>query len=309
MFKILLNFILLFKLSIADTQCPNIPSMSLDRRLSKSTFRLVQFNVEWLFIDTFSGCPGSSCTWANESEAEKHLDYIANIINDIEPDLINFCEIEGCDELNMLINKTNNNFQPYLIKGTDSATGQNVGMLTLIDPIKNLYRVNDKLTYPLNNSNCGYNGNGSTGVSKHYITKLNINSINISLISAHLLAFPTDSSRCSAREAQAQILQEQIYTLIKEGNELILLGDFNDFDNLILDINSNKPKSSVLDIMKGNLGIYAGLFELKSISNKISQESRYSDFWDKNSDCKATSNEFSMIDHILVTPYLYSKIF
>jgi len=61
------------------------------------------------------------------------------------------------------------------------------------------------------------------------------------MISAHLLAYPTDLSRCYAREAQAQILQEQIYLTISDGYEIILLGDLNDWDGQIPDLNSNKP--------------------------------------------------------------------
>jgi len=58
----------------------------------------------------------------------------------------------------MLVNKTNSQFIPYLIKGTDSDTGQNVGMLTLIDSQIDLYKTETKLSYPIDNSNCRYNG-------------------------------------------------------------------------------------------------------------------------------------------------------
>lgn len=34
----------------------------------------------------------------------------------------------------------NHGYVPYLLKGTDTATGQNVGILTRIDPISNLQR-------------------------------------------------------------------------------------------------------------------------------------------------------------------------
>ena len=63
-------------------------------------------------------------------------EYVSNIINDLHPDIIKFCEVEGCDELNQLASLTNNKYRPYLIQGTDSATGQNVGMLTLVDPVE-----------------------------------------------------------------------------------------------------------------------------------------------------------------------------
>jgi exonuclease III len=308
-FFILFNYFLVSVFS-SDTQCPVVPSLFQDKRQDKSKLRLVQYNIEWMFIDYYSNsnCPGSGCTWSNQTQALTHLDYISTIINDLKPDIINFCEIEGCDELNMIVNKTNKDYNPYLIKGTDTATGQNVGMLTLIDPIVDLYRTETKYSYPIPNSNCGYNGNGNYGVSKHYITKFNWNSLNIAMISAHLLAFPTELDRCSEREAQAQVLQEQIMELITNKYEVIMLGDLNDFDNLIPDVNSNKPISQVLDILKGNKGLYSGKYELKSVGEKIPQSQRYSEYWDSNGNCNITSNDFSMIDHILITPYLYEKI-
>jgi exonuclease III len=297
--------------SSSDTQCPYISnSTNHDNRTNKDKLRLVQHNIEWMFYDYYpnSNCPGSGCVWANQSEVQIHMDYISKIINDLNPDIINFCEIEGCDELEMIKSRTNPSYNPYLIKGTDSATGQNVGMLTLLDPVVNLYRTETKYSYPIPNSRCNYTGTGSSGVSKHYITKFDLNNLKVAMIAAHLLAIPTDPYRCSAREAQAQVLQEQIASLVTGGYEVIMLGDLNDYDNLIPDANQNYPTSQVLDILKGNTGLYKSQYELKSIGDKIPQSQRYSEYWDENSDCVVQSNEFSMIDHILLTPKLYGFV-
>lgn len=293
----------------ADTQCPSVPTIPQDNRLISNQLRLVQYNAEWLFIDQYQNCPGSGCSWSNQSEAQTHLKYVANVINELSPDIINFCEVEGCDELNQLASLTNTKYKPYLIKGTDSSTGQNVGILTLVDPVLNLTRTEDRYTYPISESNCGYTGSsGTQGVSKHYITKFQINGLNIAMIGAHLLAFPTDYTRCAEREAQAQVLQNHIVGLIDDGYEIIVLGDFNDFDNQVIDANNNIPNSQVLDILKGNKGQYTGQYELSTVAQLIDKSNRYSDWWDQNSDCKAESNEFSMIDHILVSSKLYNKI-
>ena len=309
-----LNLLIIFsniiQINCSDTQCPYAPVSPQDRRQTKSKIRLIQYNVEWMFYDEYSGCPGSSCVWANQSEVIVHMDYVAKIINDLKPDIVNFCEIEGCDEIQMMIDRTNQAYNPYLIKGTDSSTGQNVGMMTLIDPYTNLYRTETKYSYPIPNSKCGYTGTGSTGVSKHYITKFlfptNNSNYNVVMIGAHLLAMPTDPERCVKREAQAQVLQEQIYNFINQGYEVIILGDLNDWDNKIPDSNNNFPISQVLDILKGNLGIYSQKYVLKSIGDKIPQEQRFSEYWDANADCVVQNTEFSMIDHILMTRNLYS---
>jgi exonuclease III len=286
----------------ADTECPFITNPSGDRRANKNKLRLVQYNVEWLFIDYYSSsnCPGSGCTWKNQSAAESHMNYVSNIIKDINPDIINFCEVEGCDELNILKGELDDNsYNPYLLKGTDTSTGQNVGMLTRVDPIRNLYRSEMKYNYPIAGSKCGYTDTGSTGVSKHYITEFNFNNIDVAFISAHLIAIPTEASRCAQREGQAVILQSIIADYIGRNYEVIMMGDFNDFDGTVLDVNSNKPTSQVLDILKGQ---YSGKYQLFSVAETVPQNQRYSDWYDSDNNCNTqSSKDYSMIDHVLVT--------
>lgn len=299
----------MFYNSASDTECPNV-LFSADRRKNSSNYRFMQFNAEWLFLDYYpaSECPGNGCAWVNTSEAQIHIDYISNVINELQPDTVNICEVEGCDELQEIISRTTVDFAPYLLRGTDTATGQNVGILTKVDPILNLYRTDNRIAYPIPNSTCNYTGsNGTYGVSKHYITEMKFGNTNIAVIGAHLLAFPTDKQRCAEREAQSQVIQQIIYDYIQKDYEIILSGDLNDFDGIILDANNNYPISSVLDILKGIRGTYK--YTLKSVGDKMPQSMRFSDWYDKNEDCTSSSNEFSQIDHILVTPNLYDKIY
>lgn len=295
-----------FALGWCDTECPYISTIG-DRRSNKTNLRIVQYNVEWLFIDYYSpmDCPGNGCTWKNASEAQTHMEYVAKVLQQLNPDIINFCEIEGCDELNMLKDMLDSTtvYMPYLKKGTDTSTGQNVGMLTKIDPIVSLYRTETRESYPIPGSKCGYTGApGTSGVSKHYITEFIFNGYNVALIGAHLLAFPTDPTRCAEREAQASVLQKVIADYIRNSYEVIMLGDFNDYDGEVLDINNHEPKSKVLDILKGYDGELAGLYELYSVAQSIEQTERFTDWWDSDDNCKTSSqNDYSMIDHILVS--------
>ena len=310
-YLILVFFYLFINSVFSETECPYVTTIA-DRRSDKTKLRLVQYNVEWLFIDYYSpmNCPGNGCTWKNISEAETHMDYVAKRIKSLNPDIINFCEVEGCDELNILKDKLDGSYLPYLKKGTDSSTGQNVGMLTRVDPLKSLYRTELKYNYPLPESACGYTGTGgSSGVSKHYITEYKFNGMDIAFISAHLLAIPTDPSRCAQREAQASVLQSVIANFINMGYEIIMLGDFNDYDDEVLDANGNKPISQVLDILKGLKGDFAGKYELYSVAETIQQNERYSDWWDSDNNCNtASKNDYSMIDHILVTDKIRKNI-
>jgi exonuclease III len=273
-----------------------------------SALRVTQYNVEWLFLDQYKDCPGSGCTWKNQSEAHIHMNTIANTVNILKPDILNLCEVEGLTELNTLRNLTSDEYGVYFIQGTDSALGQNVGLLSKVKPNENVQRSNEKYAYPIKGSNCGCASIGSSGVSKNQYTTYTIGDMNILFVGAHLLAYPTDTNRCCSREAQMQVLQNLIYDHVKNNFEVILMGDFNDFDNKILDLNSNIPISMVLDIAKGNLGEKGGLYELRSAEELVSKDDRYSDWWDKNDNCVSTSNEFSVLDYILVTNKIYSLI-
>jgi exonuclease III len=307
MLILFLIFSLLLEIK-SDTECPFINSYE-DRRQNKSSLKIAQYNVEWLFVDYYSpfNCPGSECPWHNTTEAEIHLSYVANVINEINPDIINLCEVEGCDELNLLSEQLDGSYKSYLKKGTDTSTGQNVGLLTRIDPKVDLYRTEEKMSYPIPGSKCGYTESpGSTGVSKHYITEFSFNEKNVALITAHLIAYPTDTSRCVQREAQASILNGVILGYIKKGYSVIMMGDFNDFDGKVLDVNSNKPISQVLDILKGNT---FGNYQLFSAAEKMKQSDRFSDWYDSDNNCNTGSiKDYSMIDHVLVTEDLLDNI-
>jgi exonuclease III len=274
-------------------------------------FRVVQYNAEWLFMNYYSAakCPGSGCPWANETEANIHIGYVADVVSILNPDILNFCEVEGVDEMNLVLNKLPNaeNYSAYLKPGTDTATGQNVGILSKITPINALSRTEERVAYPLEGSECGYTGApGTTGVSKHYITEFLLYDRPTLFIGLHLLAYPEDTMRCAEREAQAQVIQN----IVAETSEyeVIVLGDLNDFDGRVLDANMNVPTSRVLDILKGNEGAHKGAYELRAVTEKMIQSERFSDWWDKNGDCVSSANEFSMIDHMLVSPYLFERI-
>lgn len=310
--NLLIAFLLPFlSFSFADTDCPIVTSIG-DRRNDKNTLRLVQYNAEWLFVDYYANidCPGSGCTWHTIADAKTHMSYVSNVLATLQPDIVSLCEIEGCDELNMLKEQLGSSYNSYVKKGTDTSTGQNVGILTKVDPVVSLYRSEEKISYPISGTKCGSTTvSGTTGVSKHYITEFVLNSMNIAMIGVHLLAIPTETSRCVQREGQAQVVQNIVYSYILKGYEVILVGDMNDYDAEVLDINSDNPTSRVLDILKGLDGQYKNTYSLTNVAISIPQSERYSDWWDSDNNCNTSSQkDLSMIDHILVTPNIDKKI-
>jgi hypothetical protein len=104
MYYLSILFFLYYILVInADTECPVVSTFN-DKRINKNKLRLVQYNVEWLFIDynVNADCPGKGCSWHTNDDAKTHLTYVSHVIKELNPDIINFCEIQGCNELHML---------------------------------------------------------------------------------------------------------------------------------------------------------------------------------------------------------------
>jgi exonuclease III len=276
------------------------------------SLRIMQYNTEWLFIDYYPNmdCPGNGCTWHNESEAKTHMTKVSNVIRSLNPmpDIINICEVEGTNELTMLNSMLE--YNSFLIKGTDTSTGQNVGMLSNIEPLVSLYRSEERIKYPIVGTKCGNTtASGTMGVSKHYITEFQINNLQIAMIGVHLLAIPTDPTRCVEREAQSQVIQNIVSLYVEKNYEVIVIGDMNDYDGDTLDINSNKPISRVLNILKGLEGEKMKSYVLYNVADKLTKNDRYSDWWDSDNNCNTKSqSDLSMIDHILVTQNIYNKI-
>jgi len=126
------------------------------------------------------------------------------------------------------------------------------------------------------------------------------------LIGAHLIAFPDVPDRCTQREAQATVLQNLAQKeAVDQDRHLILLGDFNDYDNSFLDAASDKAISRALPIMKTYQNVTS---MVNSVSLIPVQSDRWSCWYDKNSNCKDTPDEHTLIDHVLVSEELASSI-
>jgi len=202
-----------------------------------------------------------------------------------------------------------NSYKPYLIPGKDTATDQNVGLISRIDPESALFRDEQRATVYRSESTCGslQFPDYESGVSKHFIARFNVAQIGrISLIGAHLLAFPVDPERCVKREAQAIVLKNIAQNEMNQGRQVIVLGDLNDYDRDVLDASNSIPTSRVSRLLKYN---DQGSKIMYNVAELISQRSdRYSSWWDKNSNCRVEAGELTLIDHVLVTSQLHQLI-
>jgi len=295
-----------FSESSAQIECKTAPSTPQDRREDKNSLVVAAFNAEWLFLDGKS-CPGSGCPWTNEQQALQHFADVAKVIQEVNADIISLEEVQDCDALGALIELLPSDFgyKPYLIKGTDSATGQNVGLLTRIDPSVDLKRTELRASFPIDGTNCGPTTASTSGISKHYYTVINVNGIRILFLGMHLIAFPIDASRCNQREAQASVAQALITTLKGQFDELIVLGDLNDYSASVLDAANDRPNSRVLEWLSNPTeGI-----TLTNIAEYLTQPNRYTAWYDIDNNCQDQGGkEHTSIDHLLISSGLNSRL-
>ena len=293
-----------------DYNCSIPLEGELDNRKDKSKWSIAQFNVEWLFTEQYKDCPGDGCSWSTLADADKHLQVVAERIRNINVDTVHLCEVESCTQLRQLIELLPEmQYEPFLIEGKDTYTGQNVGLLTRLRPTQPLERTEERMNFPLEGSKCGYTGeNGTEGVSKHLLSYFNIANRSIVLLGAHLLSKPTDPTACAKREAQSLVLQSLVQNHISNNTEIILLGDMNDYDGEIMDINGNIPTSCVLSTLKSSYSNPQSQ-NLYSVAGYVKDvQDRYTEWWDENENCSAEMIEYSAIDHVLLSKGLYTHV-
>jgi exonuclease III len=258
--------------------------------------------VNFLFSkSTEIKCPGSDCDWKNARELDKHFNKIADIIDALDPDIINLCEVNKLDVLTKLKDSLDGptKYKCFISKTKPPTLDQNIGLITSIDPV-NFYRTDMTSSFPLKNSPCKCDISGVVNLPKHYISTFHINGINIVIIGVHLKASPYKSENCCIREAQAMIIQKIIVEKYNDTTEIMVIGDFNDYDDDIKDSMNNVAKSNVLDIVKGEDGHNPINYKLVNVSKFINKHNRYTSV---NND-----NKPSMIDHVLVSERLLKYV-
>jgi len=305
----LLVCLLLPFLVFSQTDCPNAPASPADRRTDTTRLRAGTFNAEWLF----PGNDGQS-PWTTTAQAEQHLIEVAAAIAKQNPDILSLQEVKDCTMLVRLINQLETvhkltGYKPYMIKGTDTATGQNVGFISRIDPTSAVTRTEARYSYPIAGNACKSTSSGTSGVSKHYRAQFTINGKPITMFGQHFLAFPTDPARCVQREAQASVMRQYIEPEINANRDVIVFGDYNDYSDKVLDSSNDVPTSRVMTILRDGLvgafnlstGVDAVPLNLYEPSQNIVKSERYTNAYN--------TADLSMIDHLLVSQSIYNNIF
>ncbi len=283
-----------------NTFALHIPTAE-DRRADPTRLVVMTFNAEFLWDGVPPEEGSAGFPWKNSQvEAEEHMQAVADIINRSSPDIINLVEVENLEALTVLNDKflAGRGYKPYFKKGKDTSTGQDVVLLSRVDPEGGAIDREDATATK----------SGVTkGVSKNYFAKFTVSGKKIALVGLHFLAFPTHAQRAREREAQAEVIRLRAVALKSEGYEVIVLGDFNDYDGETLDHQDSRPVSRVLETVRS---LEAGpADDLVNAASFVTKPNRYTAHWDQDGDDVVDfPKELTSIDHVLLSPGLVQRV-
>ncbi len=292
----------LLSLAVAVSFLYSSRSPADDRRRDPDRLSIATFNARFLF-DGVEPDGEASFPWKrNPSAARQHVRDIAALLKPLDADLLHISEVEDLDTLKRLALEIGDpTYRAYLIPGRDDFTRQNVGLLTRIDPDAPLRRTDEWAASP--------NGGERQGVPKNYSARITVGSLRLTLIGAHLLAFPDDPERWKRREGQAEALRR---FAAEEGTRLgrlvVLLGDLNDLDPELPDASGRVAQSDVLRILR-EVDKTELADDLWSPMALVPDERRFTSFADRDfNGLDGGLPERSLTDHVLLSQALRERV-
>lgn len=273
-----------------------------DRRANPRVLTIMTFNAEFLWdgIPPEDGKARVVFPWKGDrAKALAHMRDVAEVIRRHDPDVVNLCEIENHAAL-ALFNRTffpDSGYAALLIDGEDTETGQDMGLLTRIDPeAGSLTRTNES----------GQSGATYKRVSKNLIYILPVGDLRLGFVGVHLLAQPDNTMRRADREAQADAVRNAALKLRRKGCLPIVLGDLNDYDDApeALDREGSRPVTRVLRILR-EMEPDTPTDDLFNAAEFVPRRERYTALWDRGVEgVRDPGDTFTMIDHVLLSPEL-----
>ena len=276
-----------------------------DRRPDPTRLTLLNYNAQFLWdgIAPEDGSKNVTFPWrGNPKLADAHMAQVAKVIRQHDPDIINLDEVEGLAALKHFNQRhlTGLGYKAYLVKGRDTYTGQDVGLLTRIDPDEKLWREDRQ----------GVSGPVRKSASKNYTAKFTIHGERIALIGVHFLSRPTDQRRLHDRQAQADSILTRAKELDAEGYHVIIAGDINDYDGSkeASDHQSNQPITNVVARLRG-MDETNPDDDLVNAAQFVPKKQRFTCHWDKNNNGRIDNRgELTSIDHVLLAPELAERV-
>ncbi len=259
---------------------------AVDYRADPSRLVLMAWNVEFLWDGKTPEEGRIDFPWkGSRQKAEAHMADVAAIVKAHDPDILHLSEVENRQALDTFneVFLADSGYRAYFVPGTDTATGQDVALLSRIE-LESISR----------DSRRGHSGTVRKAVSKHYVATLRVGDLRLGLVGIHLLARPHEQNRVAKREAQADAIRGMARGLADRARSVIVWGDFNDFDGRTLDRSGNRPITRVMAWIRG-LDPNDPRDDLVNVAELLPRKRRY-------------TNGRDAIDHVLMSPDLAERI-
>lgn len=261
--------------------------------------RIATLNTEFMFDGLDDEGQATFPHKGDPEAARAHRAEIGRIVRMLDADVVVLEEVENERAMQMLVEEQlqDMSYRVYFVEGRDSFTGQDVGMLARV-PVDTVGRTDVRV--PVGSTDREY------GVSKNLFARMHLSGQPVTVVGLHFLARPLDADREPRREAQAEVIRRLVAQELAAGRGVVVLGDFNDYDESVLDLAGSVPISDVLATIKA-----AGegpSDDLHNVMAEVPQQERYSSHWDKNRNDAVDPGELTAIDHVLLSPSLYRDL-
>jgi len=192
---------------------------------------VMTINTEWLWTPFDQHVDGSRFNKGDMSPKKyrEELKFYASLINQQHVQILAVSEIENHMVANDLANAFGSAWNVYFKQGRDTATGQDVAILSNLEPVK------ESLT------DFGFPGGQLPGffdkqkrlskvVGVQFWSSSDESKQKIGVITSHFLSKRKEHKKKSQnRQRQAYALVKAMDKFVEESDSLIVLGDFNDF--------------------------------------------------------------------------------
>lgn len=197
---------------------------------SLAELRVLTLNAEWLWTPFDGKVDGNIKTTKDMSipAYKEELTFYAKLIQSRKIDIVAINEIENEQVARELSNKLGKNWRYYFRQGLDTATGQDVALLSRLPYVEGSLTDFNFPAAKLNVSDKPKKITKLVGAQFWYENKGQREKIGV--ITAHFLSKRNENQqKAENRHKQALALRQAINHYFRDTDRLFVLGDFNDF--------------------------------------------------------------------------------
>ncbi len=277
--------------------------------------RIVTFNVEILTAPRVRA--GQLQKYRFDYARNEHLNRTADIIEVLNPDILNLVEATSKEVVEQLIDRLHakgmTDYRGYHIESNDKYTGMDVGLITKIEPdlvegkpIRTYYSKPDDPTYRQAYSVAGRNEttrNYTASLSRNSGYFISVNGYKLGFLGLHLKSNPSDDYANHVRTAESKVAARVLNgEIVARGYLPVVLGDLNDYDPGIPDRDESRDTATDVIRRLKDFDPDREEDELFNVAEFIpNQADRYSSHWDWNENGAVDPADVrTMIDHILL---------